>query len=256
MYTGNLNFNRYYKGENLRSVRCYCQNIKPGLLLLDPTESHHLAHVLRLKKGEALEAFDGKGKLAKATISTVTRKTVTLEVGEIQEHCPPQRGRIITAASIAKAQRFDQLVTQCTELGADHIAAVIFRRTVKLAKEATVDRYKKLAIAAAKQSGRIFLPEVTGPSDLAQTLDDFKKNYPHARIVFGGLTQNAVPISDLQPDQADTIAFIGPEGGLTDSEENFLKENGALEVSLGENILRVETAAVAFTALLIANRRK
>lgn len=226
------------------------------MLQLDPTESHHLVHVLRLKKGAALEVFDGKGILVEATIAEIARKTITLEIGKIQNFAPRHEGRTIIAASIAKAQRFDQLVTQCTELGADHIAAVIFRRTVKLAKEATVDRYKKLAIAAAKQSQRIFLPEITAPSDLAQTIDNLKKNYPHARIIFGGLTRNAVTISDLQPDQVDTIAFIGPEGGLTDSEQNLLKENGAIEVSLAGNVLRVETAAVAFTALLIANRRK
>lgn len=256
MYTTQPNSNRYCKGENLRPVRCYCQKIEPGLLQLDPAESHHLTHVLHLKKGAALEAFDGKGILAGAAIAEITRKTVTLEIGKIQNLSPPRRGRIIIAASLAKAQRFDRLVTQCTELGADHIAAVICQRTVKLAKGATADRYKKLTIAAAKQSGRIFLPEVTAPSDLAQTLDDLKGNYPYARIIFGGMTENAVPIANLKPDQSDTIAFIGPEGGLTDGEQNLLKENGALEVSLVENILRVETAAIAVTALLVANRRK
>jgi len=241
----------------LRSIRCYCQNIKPGLLQLDPTESHHLTHVLRLKKGAAIETFDGKGTSADATIAEVTRKTVTLEIGKIQNLPPPQRGRIIIAASLAKAQRFDRLVTQCTELGADHIAAVIFERTVKLSKGAsTQDRYRKLIIAAAKQSHRLFLPEVTGPENLTQTLDLLKEIYPSARIIFGGLTQNALPIAELKPDKSDTLAFIGPEGGLTDSEQNLLKENGALEVSIGKNILRIETAAVAITALLAAKRTK
>lgn len=256
MYTVRPNSNRYCEGENLRSVRCYCQNIKPGLLELDPTESHYLTSVMRLKKGESLEVFDGKGTLADATIAEIARKNVTLEIGKIQILSPPQRGRIIIAASLAKARRFDRLITQCTELGADHIAAVIFERTVKLSKGAsTQDRYRKLIIAAAKQSRRLFLPQATGPADLAKTLDALKKIYPSTKIIFGGLTKKAIPIAELKTDKSDTIAFIGPEGGMTDGEQNLLKENGALEVSLGKNILRIETAAVAITALLAAKRK-
>jgi 16S rRNA (uracil1498-N3)-methyltransferase len=240
----------------LREVRCYCQNIKPGLLQLDLTESHHIAHVLRLNKDTALEVFDGKGTLAEAIIAEITRKTVTLEIGKIQNLSLPRQGRIIIAASLAKARRFDQLITQCTELGADHIAAVIFERTVKLSKGAsTQDRYRKLIISAAKQSHRLFLPQVTGPADLAKILADLKKNYPSARLIFGGLTKNAIPLAELNTTHSDTIAFIGPEGGLTEDEQNLFKENSALEVSLGKNILRIETAAVALTAVLAAERK-
>jgi 16S rRNA (uracil1498-N3)-methyltransferase len=227
------------------------------MLQLDPTESHHLTHVLRLNKGATLEVFDGKGTLAEATIAEIARKTVTLEIGKIQNFPPPQQGRIIIAASIAKTQRFDQLLTQCTELGADHIAPVIFQRTVKLAKgDSAMDRYRKLTIAAAKQSHRLFLPEVTAPVDLPQALNEFKQSYPRAKLIFGGLTENAAPIAALESTQSDIIALIGPEGGLTDQEQNLLKENGALEVSLGTNVLRTETAAVAITALLAAVRGK
>lgn len=241
----------------MRSIRCYCQNIKPGLLQLDPTESHHLANVLRLKKGAATEVFDGKGILAEAAIEEITRKNVTLEIGKIQNFQPPQKGRIIIAASVAKAQRFDQLVTQCTELGADHIAPVIFDRTVKLAKgDSALDRYQKLTIAAAKQSHRLFLPCVTPPADLNHALSSIKQSYPNAKLIFGGLTENAAPLNNIKLDDSDTIAFIGPEGGLSEDEQNFLKENDALEVSLGSNILRVETAAVALTAILVAKRAK
>ena len=238
-------------------IRCYCQNIKPGLLQLEPAESYHIANVLRLKKGASLEVFDGKGTLSEAAIAEITRKTVTLEIDKIQNFKPPQNGRIIIAASVAKAQRFDQLLTQCTELGADHIAPVIFHRTVKLAKgDSALDRYRKLTVAAAKQSHRLFLPEVTAPVDLPQALDELKQSYPQAKIIFGGLSENAAPLNALKLEDSDTIVFVGPEGGLDEDEQNRLKENDAVEVSLGSNVLRVETAAVAITALLAAARGK
>jgi 16S rRNA (uracil1498-N3)-methyltransferase len=230
-----------------------------------------------LTAGERVELFDGNGALAQVVISDITRKAVTLQVDKIHSEPARTSGRIVIAASIAKGQRFDWLITKCTELGVDHIAAVIFERTVKLAKgTSTSDRYDKLAIAATKQCGRIFLPKITGPADLQQTLallkNDYpharitgpadlqptlsllKNDYPHARIIFGALNPQAESVVELARDGKDIIAFVGPEGGLTCEEENLLKSAGACQVRLTDTTLRIETAAVAFAAILCANR--
>jgi len=211
--------------------------------------------VLRLAAGERVELFDGKGTVAQAVIKDITRKTVMLQVSQIHSESARTIGRVIIATSIPKAQRFDFLVTKCTELGVDHIAAVIFERTVKLAKgTSTNERYNKLAIVAAKQCGRIFLPQITGPTDLQQTLSLLKNDYPHARIIFGAFNPQAESVMELARDDKDIIAFVGPEGGLTHEEKNLLKSSGACQVRLTETTLRIETAALAFAAILCARR--
>jgi 16S rRNA (uracil1498-N3)-methyltransferase len=148
------------------------------------------------------------------------------------------------------------VITKCTELGVDHIAAVVFERTVKLAKGPSVlDRYSKLALAATKQCGRVFLPKITGPCDLSGALLGLQKDYPEARLVFGALNQDARRICKLPVSDEDIIAFVGPEGGMTEEEENQLKAAGASEVQLTDTTLRIETAAFAFAAILCASRR-
>jgi 16S rRNA (uracil1498-N3)-methyltransferase len=239
----------------LKSARFYCDSIIEGQVQLKPDQSHHLANVLRLELGQAVVLFDGKGTLAQAVITDIKRKAVTLEVEDIRTEVARTAGRVVIATSIAKGRRFDWLITKCTELGVDHIAAVAFERTVKLAKGPSVlDRHNKLALAATKQCGRIFLPKITGPADLKQTLSLLKNDYLGAQLIFGGLNQQAKPATEMSWAGKDVIAFVGPEGGLADEEENLLKAAGASEVRLTNTTLRIETAAVAFAAILCTAR--
>ena len=239
----------------MKLARFYCDSIKREQVQLAQDEAHHLANVLRLGTGEHVELFDGKGTLAQAVITEIKRKAVTLEVEDIRTEVARTAGRVVIATSIAKAQRFDWLITKCTELGVDHITAVAFERTVKLAKGPSVlDRYNKLALAATKQCERIFLPKITRPTDLKQTLSLLKNDYLGAQLIFGGLNQQAKPATEMSWAGKDVIAFVGPEGGLADEEENLLKAAGAREVRLTNTTLRIETAAVAFAAILCAAR--
>lgn len=239
----------------MKQARFYCESIREGLVRLRPDEAHHLANVLRLTAGERVELFDGKGALAQAVITDITRKAVTLQVENIHNEPARTSGRIVIAASIAKGQRFDWMITKCTELGVDHIVAIVFEHTVKLAKgTSTTQRYDKLAIAAVKQCGRIFLPKITGPADLQQTLSLLNNNYPDARLIFGVLNPQAESVVELARDGKDIIAFVGPEGEITCEEENLLTSAGAREVRLTDTTLRIETAAVALAAILCATR--
>ncbi len=239
----------------MKQARFYCESIREGLVRLTPDEAHHLVNVLRLTVGGHVELFDGNGTLAQAIITDITHKAVTLQIEKIHNEPARTSCRIIIAASVAKGQRFDWLITKCTELGVDHIAAVLFERTVKLAKGiSTSERYNKLTIAAAKQCGRIFLPKITGPADLQQTLALLKNDYPDARLIFGALNSQAESVVELAHDGKDIIAFVGPEGGLTQEEMSLLKSAAACQVQLTDTTLRIETAAVAFAAILCANR--
>ena len=238
-----------------QTIRFYCENIKTGKVWLDQTEAHHLVNVLRLGIGEPVELFDGKGVLAKAIIADVKQKNVMLEVDNIQNYSKRTSGRIVIAASVAKGHRFDQLITKCTELGTDHIAAVLFERTVKQSKgSSVVQRYNKLAISAAKQCGRIILPSITEPAGLAEILELLKNTYTNAKLIYGSLSIDAKSITELINDRSDIIAFVGPEGGITCDEENLLKQYNAGKVKITNTVLRIETAAIAFASILCADR--
>jgi 16S rRNA (uracil1498-N3)-methyltransferase len=174
----------------------------------------------------------------------------TIETAE-----PPTAGRVIIAASVAKGQRFDWMISKCTEIGVDVIAPIICERTVKLAKGANaVDRYEKLSLSAAKQCKRIFLPAIHEPENLDIAIDKLRQTYPAAKIIYGGLSQNPTSILDQVEAEKDIIAIIGPEGGFTDDEEKMMKEKGAVAVKLTQTILRTETAAITIAAILCTAR--
>jgi len=234
--------------------RFYCSPINTGSVTLSPDQAHHLTHVLRLPPGAMVELFDGLGSLAPARLTAV-RPHVTLQVEQLQTSSPPAAGRIIIAASLAKADRFDWLIGKCTELGADHIVPTIFQRTIKLSRNPrTLERWNKLTIAAAQQCRRLFLPSINPPAPLDQTLDTLKDIYPQAQLLLGSLNLDTPFLIEQNFSNADVISFVGPEGGLTDDEESLLKNQGALPVRLTDTVLRIETAAVSMTAILATQR--
>jgi len=240
----------------LRIARFYCESIEGPVIMLSGEQAHHLAHVMRVKTDSTVEIFDGKGTVARAAVVDIGKKIVSLKIVGSETFSPPSAGRVIIAASVAKAHRFEQLITQCSELGVEHIAAVVFARTVKLAAGKNAGpRYSKLAIAAAKQSSRIFLPEITGPDSLEKTIAQLKDRYPDAEIIFGSFSESAIPAGAAGKQGSDIIAFVGPEGGMTEDEEQLLIASGGVGVKLTDTVLRIETAAAAFAAILCAGRR-
>ncbi len=234
-------------------MRFYCESIDTESFL-DPVESNHLCRVLRAKKGTPLELFDGRGTLAEGVVERIDKKRTAVRAQKITSIPPATTGRIILAVSFAKGQRFDWLVEKCTELGVDHIAAVQFERTVKLGKDTALERYRKRSIAAAKQSKRLFLPEISGPEKFPATLDSLLDKYSQSLLVYGD--PEGITPSDLfsVKDGRDCTVVIGAEGGLSDDELALLAANNASGVMINRNILRIETAAMAFCATVAASR--
>jgi 16S rRNA (uracil1498-N3)-methyltransferase len=234
--------------------RFYCDSIDGPAVELEWTEAHHLA-VLRLVAGDKVELFDGLGGLATAVISGIRKNKVALRVEDVQRNEPARSRRIIIAVSIPKGERFDWLIEKCTELGIDRICPVIFERTVKQpANPKTISRWLNLAVSASKQCKRLFLPKIDAPMSLQEVLKSIKNDHSYCRFLFGSPSPDSPALITIPFGPTDVIAFIGPEGGLTDDEAYLLKENGARPVQLTDTILRVETAAMAFAAVLCAQR--
>lgn len=232
----------------MRRLRFYCEQID-AFCVLDEDQSHHLSRVLRLERGHPVELFDGRGTLAQGTVDSVDRRRVKICTTLIKHLAPPQFGRLVMAVSYAKGQRFDWMVEKCTELGADHIAAVQFERTVKLGGENTLQRLRKISLSACKQCGRLFLPELSGPLPFEQGLNALKTCYPDALFYYGEPQANSFSSVRKNWNNRDTVILVGPEGGFSDIERRKMDDKDFQSVSIHSNVLRVETAAVAFCAV-------
>jgi 16S rRNA (uracil1498-N3)-methyltransferase len=234
--------------------RFYCESLTGSKAELVGAEAHHLA-VLRLGPGTQVELFDGSGALATAIVSSIRKNVVSLDIEQVRQTDPPKSRRIIIAVSVPKGVRFDWLIEKLTELGVDRICPVIFERTVRLpANPKALDRWFNLAISAAKQCKRLFLPQIDPPANLRDCLESIKKDTPNCRIIAGAISGDCPSLVGLPFGQSDVAAFIGPEGGLTDNEESFLKNHGVQFIRLSDTILRTETAALAFAANTICAR--
>ncbi len=245
------------KNSTKGTKRFFYSPITEGLLSIDGQEAKHIARVLRLDIGDNVEFFDGKGSLAKGKIASINKSSVDIEIEQIvsqnrsHPECP-----ITIAASVAKSDRFEWLISKCTELGVNKLYPTLCERTVKQPgnQKKLADRYHNLTVSAGKQSLNLHLPEITAPLSLEDTIKDIKEIYPEANLLIGSPAPQAGRITEaFKPDNAN-IAFVGPEGGFTDQETELLKSHGAIEVRMTETILRIETAAIAFASILCTLR--
>jgi len=235
--------------------RFYCPVIIEPITKLQGPEFEHLSKVLRLGSEQDVELFDGRGLVAEAMIKEKSRKAAILRIIRKTQHNPPADDRIILAVSIAKGQRFDWLIEKTTELGIDRITPVMFERTIRCPHNPRVlERWMRLAVSAAKQSGRIFLPIIDNPLPLTEAFGILQEQYDKAGVIFGSVDERADNLLGCCFSGTDIIVFVGPEGGLTDDEQDLLKSKGAEPVRLTATVLRTETAALVFASILTTQR--
>ncbi len=220
--------------------------------LLDPGEIHHLKNVLRLKRGAPLILFNGKGQEATGTIAHIRRHSVDIRIGSLT-HAPPRTLCLTLACAVPKRSKFELIVEKCTELGVDEIIPMITRRTqIRCPQERVhkkLERYHKVAVNAAKQAQRPTVPHIRGVTAFSEVLLNIQKT-DQAFLAHLGEKQKCM--SDYfsgKPVPSGRIIFlIGPEGDFTPDEIREASRAGCRPVSLGQTVLRVETAAMAVVA--------
>jgi 16S rRNA (uracil1498-N3)-methyltransferase len=227
--------------------RFFVDRIHNDLAELTGDDARHLARVLRAEPGQHYELSDNH-RVYLAEISAVTAGRVTFHVLEPLP-APPPSPHITLYAALIKFDRFEWLIEKATELGVARIVPVIADRAEKgLASAAPkrVERWRKIARESSQQARRVTIPEISQPETFAETIP---KPSPHR--FFLEENAGATPLLSVLP--SDTGAFTiltGPEGGWTDRERVLASEGGWAPVSLGANILRAETAAIAAIAVL------
>lgn len=237
----------------MRLTRVYVDAaLEPGMrITLAGSTAGHVTRVLRLRIGEALTLFNGRGGEYAATIEESSGGEVRVAVGE---HRPTERESplaITLAQGISRGERMDLVVQKATELGVAQLAPLMLERSVVRldAQQAhrKLNHWHAIAVAACEQSGRNRLPEVLAPA----TLREFLQSTASAASTRLLLSPSAARrLEDLDAPLGAVSVLIGPEGGLADSEQVAALAAGFTAVRLGPRVLRTETAAIVALSLL------
>lgn len=231
----------------MRTTRIYLpQALAPGdTVQLDARSAHHVSKVLRMKAGTRLRVFDGQGLEADATLETIHRKQVTACIQSVRQDNRESPLPIILGQGISKGERMDFVLQKSVELGVTEIAPLWTRYTqVQLDEKRLTKRmahWEGVVISACEQSGRTRLPLLHRPQKLVDWLARDSAQDSQLMLDPGQTAR----LQD-QPSPATGVRLlIGPEGGLSEEEQDSARRQGYTGVRLGPRVLRTETAALA-----------
>lgn len=222
-------------------------------ITLPPSVAHYVRRVLRLRPGDDIGAFDGSGQEWRLRLITVSSAVVQAE----KMASLPIRGALkplILGQGLAKGNKIDVIVEKCSELGLTTFVPLYTERTIMRLEgprlQDRLERWQRIAEAAAKQCGRRTLLEISPPT----TLEDFCAAYTVAPVKMVcwegeqdcGLRQMLTTSDNHSP----VVVVVGPEGGLSAQEVATARQYGFRPVSLGPRVLRTETAAIAITSIV------
>ncbi|MFH0883438.1 MAG: RsmE family RNA methyltransferase [bacterium] len=205
-------------------------------------EANHLIRVRRSRPGEQLIVIDGLGSAWKARLLSGDHKEATLELGEHFDswHEPPVRVKL--GLCVLKSDHFETAVDLCVQAGVREISPLISRYTVAKWPDYRAARCGRIALAAAKQCGRGFLPPLRNAQPYDRWCIQEEANDLKLLLDVDGDSFPCPPVGQ------NIVIAIGPEGGFADEEIETFQQHGFLRVRLGSRRLRSETAAVLAVA--------
>lgn len=232
----------------MSAPRFYCPVTLPnsGLFELPPDAAHHALRVLRLRVGDAVQIFDGKGNACDANINSISGKHVDLDIGKARPAQAKAQLQIVLAQAMTSSEKMDWIVQKATELGAAEVQPVQTQRSIaRLSQERAEKRtehWRGVVIAACEQSGRNDLMQVHAPLELSHWLAGARTSVGRKFIL---LPDGALALHAQEKPEGPVTLLIGPEGGFSPDETIMAKQAGFIAVLLGPRVLRTETAALA-----------
>ncbi|MFN9369275.1 MAG: RsmE family RNA methyltransferase [Planctomycetia bacterium] len=224
-----------------------------GRAELHGDEARHLARVLRAAVGDEVRLFAGNGVEWPARVLRIGRDTVELETGTAIPD-PARSGPAVTiAVALPKGERQKWLVEKITELGVERLIPLATTRGVAEATGAARARLERTVIEACKQCGRNRLLDVATPRSVTDLLAGAPAD---ARLLIADPHGMPLDATVAAHGAAAILGLVGPEGGFTADELSAATGAGGTPVSLGQHVLRVETAAVALAARLAYYREQ
>lgn len=225
--------------------RWIADEVSESRAALTGDHARHLANVLRAQVGQEFDISTGQ-EVRCGRISAIHADRVEFELGEVVAHSA--QSAITVALSIFKFDRMEWAIEKCTELGVARIVPVIAGRTeshLAAAAAKRVERWNRIARQASEQSRRVVPPEISAPlkfGDLVAVTGD-------ARIVLGEMEADILLKDAVRHGLGTVLLAFGPEGGWKAQELAALRDAGWTAASLGNTILRAETAVIAAVAI-------
>ncbi|MSU20834.1 MAG: 16S rRNA (uracil(1498)-N(3))-methyltransferase [Pedosphaera sp.] len=234
------------------------EETKESMLTLTEREAHHALNVLRIREGERVVVLDGIGHEFLCEVRQANRQGVSLKVAQKQFNAPLSYELTLVQA-ITKGKTMDLIIQKATELGAHRIVPILSGRTVAHvgddAASEKVEKWRATAIEAIKQCGSPWLPKIdlpVSPQTFLSQAERFEMSLiatlqthaRHPRAFFQAF------LNEQQRLPKTLCVWVGPEGDFTPAETNAVISAGALPITLGNLILRSETAAIYCLAVL------
>lgn len=238
--------------------RWIADQIEGDRAILLGQNAHHLARVLRAKVGQefAIVCQDKAGSepVRLGRITEIDAERVVFDLGETIEHTESRQVTLLLA--VFKFDRMEWAIEKATELGVTAIQPVIARRTdahLATAAGKRVERWRRIVHEAAQQSRRATIPEIAEPMTLKDALAAAPLQNQGTKIVLAETDAEASLVEILGKSGGEAVVMaVGPEGGWAEDELKLFAASGWLAASLGSNILRAETAAIAGLAITLS----
>ena len=231
-------------------ARFFCREIAGDRVTLSGEDAHHLSRALRARAGEEITVCDGEGFDYRCVLEEFAPQTVTARILEKT----PSRGelprRVTLYQALCKGDKMETIVQKTVELGVWRIVPVVTARCVSLPDSRSLEkkreRWQKIALSAAQQSGRGIVPQVAPALPFAQAAEAMARE---TAILF--YEKASLPLGEaLRQGEGPVSIMTGPEGGFEEGEAALLAAKGAAVCTLGPRILRCETAPLCALSIL------
>lgn len=232
------------------------EKIKNDRVLIEGQEAFHISKVLKFNKGEIIPVVDGLGNKFKAVISNISRKAVEGNILTCVRKENEPLVNITLAPALSTGTKMDLVIEKCTEIGVNAIIPLLTEKSYikpdkKSKSQNKVNRWRKVAIAAMKQSLRSYLPKINEPMEFEQLLLGV---HEYDLTLIASLEPESRPVREIlnpQNKYRNILLLVGPEAGFTPSELEKAREEKIVSVSLGPRRLRTETASIILAAQVL-----
>lgn len=230
-------------------------NISDNRILIEGEDVNHIAKVLRLRSGEEISVSNGRGREFICTLAEINKKQVTCEINEEFQNQTEAPIKITLFQGLPKAQKMDLIIQKCVEIGIYKIQPVITERVVIKTEgkdlSNKIERWRRIAEEAAKQSKRGIIPEIAEPITFDEAVEQLREMnvsvVPYEKEEAKGLREALKESSDSK-----TVGvLIGPEGGFNEKEIEKCISFNVKPVTLGPRILRTETAGFVASTIIL-----
>jgi 16S rRNA (uracil1498-N3)-methyltransferase len=237
--------------------RFFAPELDPGdeTVALPRDEAEHLTRVLRLGVGDTVAVFDGRGHEFLARVVAAARRDATVQLLSRVEPAAESPVHLTLAQAVLKGDKMDDVVRDAVMLGVAAIQPLVTKRAestvAALVRSARVERWRRVALASAKQSGRAVMPDIRMPLTFDNFLDEPS---PAVRLMLvePQAAADLEPLTSLRRDPVpqDAALLVGPEGGWEEFEWTSARSRGARLISLGPRTLRADAVPVAAISVL------